>query len=738
MARRAHWFLVLAIAVVASTPAAIAEDADIDAERKLILVLSGGGARGTAHVGVLEALEEMRIAPDLIIGTSMGSIVGGLYAAGWSPAEMRELLAGLEWNDLFSDSVPRSQRSFRRKQDDRPALIKARVHFTDWKPRMPASLLGGQQLELFMDALQAESARAENFDDLNIPFRAVAADLDTGEAVVIADSDLSTAMRASMSIPGAFTPVELDGRRLVDGGTVANLPIGIARDLGATSVIAVDIATPIHSGAEGAVDFLSILNQSSSLMGLASRDANLRLLTNNDVLIKPDLGDISFVDFDRSLEAAELGAAATRAMASKLARFRMGEEAWRNWLERQRRRPRGAITVDTVRLVNTSAIDDHVVRRQLSLDPPAVYDAATLLEELMRLHSLRLFGVVDFDLHAVGEQRELVISTPPDPDGHASVQFGLGFSDDFNGNIGYTVTARHQLLAVNRRGGEWQNVLQLGTRGMAESSFYQPLDAAMRWFVEPSVGFRRDLIDLWEGGQPFVEYEVERLGAELAAGRTLGRWGELRASAFTADYRATPRVGSPGFPADKERQGGLGLDLRIDTVDNVVFPRRGAEGHVSYARSSSALGAEQDFERAAARLAWSFSSGRNTFTPYLEYGENSEPTLNYLDLFKLGGLGRLSGLGNDELLGEKLALARLLTYRRLTGFAAAGVRVQVYAGLSVEAGNVYQLDEEITTSSLLTSWSLFVGADTPLGPFFLGYGRTEGRGRYYLSIGDRF
>jgi NTE family protein len=541
-----------------------------------------------------------------------------------------------------------------------------------------------------------------------------------------------------MSIPGAFAPVELDGRRLVDGGAVANLPVGIAKDLGATSVIAVDISTPLDPDQDKLGDFFSILNQTNSLMTIANRDRDVRLLGDGDVLVQPDLGDISFVDFNRSVEAAERGAESTLAMRGELSRFSVNDEEWQAFLTRQRRRHRGPITVDRVHINNTAPISDAIVRRALSMEPPAEYEAGSLLGDLMRLYSLRYFGIIDFKLVQHEENRELVVTTPPRDDGRGSVQFGVGFSDDFNGNTGYTISARHQLLPVNRRGGEWQNVLQLGTVGLLDSRFYQPLDSAMHWFVEPSVGFQRDLVNLWADGTPVVEYEIEGATARLAAGRVLGGWGELRATAYTGTVRAIPRIGSPIFPSDDERRGGFSLDFAVDTVDQIAFPQHGVEARARYERSAESLGAESPTDLAAASIGYSISFGRNTFTPYLEYGENFEDTLDYLNLFKLGGLGRLSGLGDNELLGEKLALARLLYYRRLTGFQAAGFRVRIYAGASLEAGNVYARGESITTSSLRTAWSLFVGGDTPLGPLFLGYGRSEDRDRFYLMIGDRF
>jgi len=738
---RQQWSLTVVAFVMLTAAVAGAQSsaAEPETDEKLVLVLSGGGARGAAHIGVLKVLEELHIAPDLIVGTSMGSIVGGLYAAGWSPEEIENLLSTIDWNGIFSDKIPRSELSFRRKQDDRPILIQARLHFKGLKPYLPAGILGGQRLEILMDALQTESASAKHLDDLNIPFRAVAADIASGQAVVIDNTSLATAMRASMSIPGAFAPVELDGRKLVDGGSVANLPVGVAKQLGATSVIAVDISSPLIADEDELESFFSVFNQLNSLLTVGNRDRDVALLDDNDVLVQPDLGDISFVGFDRALEAVGIGETTAREMADTLARFATeNDEEWDEYITRQRRRPREPMTIDRVRIDNTSQVSDAIVRRALSLKPPETYEPKSLLKDLMQLHSLRYFGIIDYRIEGDEGDRELVITTPPRPSGRGSIQVGFGFSDDFDGGIGYSLSARHQLLAVNRLGGEWQNVVQFGTVGLFQSQFYQPLDGAMRWFVEPSVGFRRELAELWADGDPVVQYQLESIAAGFAAGRVLGRWGELRATAFTGDVKGAPRIGDPSYPSDDERRGGFNLGFAVDTVDQIAFPRHGVEAHAYYERSSEALGAENDTDLAAVRVGYSFSLGHNTLTPYLEYGENFESTTDYLNLFKLGGLGRLSGRGDNELLGEKLALARLLYYYRLTNFHAAGFHFQLYAGASLEAGNVYAREESITGSSLLTAWSLFVGADTPLGPVFLGYGRSEDRDRFYLAIGDRF
>ena len=258
--------------VVAPMTIAAEQPSEPAGSPKLALVLSGGGARGIAHVGVLKVLEELNVVPDLVVGTSMGAVVGGLYCAGWSPDELEQLVAQIDWSSVFSDRVARRNLSFRRKQDDRPVMIQTRLHFDGLKPVLPSGVIRAEKLDLILSALEALSIPSTDFDRLTIPFRAVAADLATGDPVVLDSGSLATAMRASMSIPGAFPPVKLGGRELVDGGISANLPVGIARSLGADAIIAVDISSPLVTQ-EDLGSFLAIYNHLNSLLDGEERRA---------------------------------------------------------------------------------------------------------------------------------------------------------------------------------------------------------------------------------------------------------------------------------------------------------------------------------------------------------------------------------------------------------------------------------------------------------------------------------
>ena len=731
---------IIALLVLSLGTPLVAEE-PLTEEPKLVLVLSGGGARGIAHIGVIRVLEELHIAPDLIVGTSMGSIIGGLYAAGWSPDEMEEVVQTIDWEKIFTDRVERKDRSFRRKQDDRPVLIEGRLYFEGLKPVVPSGVIKGQRLELALRIIEALSPAETDFDQLPIPFRAVAADIASGEVVLISSGSLATAMRASMSVPGALPPVEIGGHELVDGGIAANLPVGIAQDLGAHRIIAVDISSPLlEEDDEQFESFMSVFTHLNSLLTVRNRDRDAALLQPDDVLIVPDLGDISFVSFDRAQDAVAIGEEAARLQIDELRSFSANAERWNKFDDRTRAQGLEPIEIDRIRLENTSKVDDRLVHKALTIKPPETLDWKSLGLDLLELYNTRYFGVIGFHLEEVEKDvHELVVETPEPAHGRGSLQFGIGFLDDFDGGSTYHLQARHQYLPANRRGGEWETTVQIGSVAGASTEFYQPLDWRMNWFVEPSLTYERGTQEIWLGGFAIADYSFTTADARIAAGRVLGRWGELRVSAFTRTNRGSVRIGLPEFGSVEENRGGGEVRFRIDTEDSVVFPRSGADVDVVYSVSSEALGADVHFERIWGRASYAWSFGENTVVPAIEYADNLDAPESFFSLFFLGGLGRLSGLGHNELFGDKIALAKLVAYRRLLRFEAAGLQVKIYAGLSLEAGNAYFAGQDVSWGSMLKGGSVFIGGDTFIGPIVFAYGRTEGnRDRFYFAIGDRF
>jgi NTE family protein len=732
--------LVLVVLAAVAAGEVRAEAAAVPADPPgLVLVLSGGGARGAAHIGVLKVLEELHVVPDMVVGTSMGSIVGGLYAAGWSPAEIEVLLNSVDWNSVFSDSVRRSEKSFRRKQDYRPQMIPTKLRFRGLKPYIPPGVLGGQSLELLLRSLEMETTGESDFDRLPIPYRAVAMDIATGEAVVIGDGSLATAMRASMSIPGAFPPVERDGRKLVDGGAAANLPVGIAQKLGAKHVIAVDISSPLAGDSKQFADFLSVFSQLNSILTVSNRMADVDRLGESDVLIVPELGDISFVSFERATEAVGIGEKSAREKIDALRAFAVDDAAWAAFRARQRVRPVEETVIDSVRVENSSPVSDALVKAALTIAPGDRANDATLRPALLRLYNLDYFGVIKPRLEPLPDgAHELVVPTPEPLYGRNRLQLGLAFGGDLEGSSEYALTLRHQMLAVNRRGGEWQNVLQFGDVALLELGFYQPLDAAMKWFVQPRVSYRRELQDFWVDGQAISEYTTWDAEARLEAGRVLGSWGEIRAGAFYSSDRFENRIGLPAFPDFSTHRGAGMVTFRIDTDSARAFPRHGGNVLLRYTKSAESLGSDDRFEQVYGRGAWSVSFGESTVRPEIEYGDNLAEDASIFSLFSLGGPAHLSGLARDELLGERVAYGSLTYFHRLKKVDLAGIHVRFFAGGALEAGDVFRRDEALTADTLQTGWSVFVGADTPMGPALITYGNTGGRGRLYLAIGDRY
>jgi len=740
------WFRVLLVA--AGLPALAASPATLDDPPlpagadppcpRLALVLSGGGARGAAHVGVLKVLEEMHIAPDIIVGTSMGSLLGGLYAAGWSTAELEALLRETEWDRLYSDRPRREEKSFRRKQDDTDFLIPVKLRFKGLRPYIPPAVIAAQRLDLFLTTLGLKTTGVQDFDLLPIPFRAVASDIASGKPVVLAYGNLVRAMRASMAAPVVLPPVEIDGKRLVDGGVTANLPIGVAQDAGADAVIAIDITSPLRAKEELGSLF-SILGQQTAFLTVGNRVRDLERLHEGDVLLLPALEDFAFNDFDRVEEAMEAGEQAARAQAGALTRFALGPAEWDAFQARHRRDPPTDLRVDELRFDNHGPVDDRIVERRVHVEIGEPFDVDALAHDILKLHALDYFGVIQPSFQREPDGNVLTVPTPRKPYGRNSLQFGVSLQDDFQGTSTYSLAVRHQLLAVNRMGGEWQNIGQMGDAAALSTDFYQPLDFRMRWFADPKFSWERINQSVFEDGDPIADFRISSREGRLDLGRVLGDWGEVRVGAFVANIQTELQVGDPIYPEVKERDAGIQVSFRVDTLDSIVFPTRGWDATLSYTRSFEAFGSDASFERALGRIGYAFSHGNNTFIPSVEASAILDGPTTLLSSYPLGGFLRLSGLGTNELLGRSGGLGRFLYYRQLWNLGVGSLRTPVYAGLSVETGDIFDDGEPFTFHSLQTGAALFFGANSPLGPVYLAYGVADGgRRRVYLNIGSRF
>ncbi|HAJ27047.1 MAG TPA: hypothetical protein DCG53_07360, partial [Syntrophus sp. (in: bacteria)] len=602
------------------------------------LVLSGGGARGIAHIGVLKVLESMRVPIDCIAGTSMGAIVGGLYAAGASPADLEKLVTSIPWNEAFTDKQTADKLSFRRKEDRYADKIDLNLGIRDGRLNTSRGLVQGQNLNLLLKEMLLHTADVKDFDRLHIPFRAVAADIETGQAVVIGAGDLSEAIRASMSIPGIFAPMEINGRMLVDGGIANNLPVDVVRGMGADILIVVDIGTPLRTR-EGLNSPTSITAQVMTILIQRNVQAQLKTLKPEDILIQPQLGNLGTTDFSKTAEAMNIGQDTAKKFTDRLSRLAVPNESYQVYLARQRQQPMELPIIDYVKVEikspltspalrtptggknaldinldlstklkqmtgipsivgNRSNISPKVLEAQIETKTGEKLDVDTLNKDITRLYGLDTFERVDFHLEKKDGKTGLIFDPVEKSWGPTYLRFSLSLADDFKGDNSYTIGGRITRTEINALGAEWRNQLQIGDLPRVFSEFYQPLDFGTRYFVAPRIEYREWNANIFapSSGNVIAEYRTKELLGGLDVGRQFENWGELRVGLIRGYGATRLNVGDPSlWPTESFNVGAITSSFSYNTLDNFEFPLRGASGGAKLLSSLTELGSDNKF-----------------------------------------------------------------------------------------------------------------------------------------------
>jgi len=724
----------LAIVAPASQAQRPVPAADTAKSPRIGLVLSGGGARGVAHIGVLKVLDELRVPVHCVTGTSMGAIVGGTFASGVPIADMEKSIVQADWDDVFRDHPPRTEISMRRKADDYKTLFAPEFGAKDGGLVLPKGVVAGIAIEGFFRLLTSRAAEIDDFQKLPIPFRAVAADIETGEAVVLERGSIARAMRASMSVPGALAPVEIDGRLLVDGGIANNLPIDLARKVCADVVIAVNISTPPLKRAE-ITSALSAAGQLINFLGKVNVDEQLKSLGSRDVLIAPDLGDISAASFERSADAIRIGEEAARKLANALRRYSLPPEQYAALRQKQVLEPRGLGTADAIRFEGLKLTNPEVLRPLMGSKPDEPLTEEKLSADLRRIYGRGDFESVDYQIRREPEGRAVIIEPREKDWGPDYLRFGLGFATDFQGDNIFNFLVSYRKTWLNRLGGEWLTEAQIGQNSFLSTEFYQPVDERGRYFVAPYVRFGESTTGIFAGEDRVAEYLVREARAGLDAGAVLGTWGEARLGALWRSVNAEVDTGSPVLPDIKEDTAGAQAQLIVDQLDSPWFPRSGYRVTASAYMARESFGSDRDYERLDGQVVGAASWGAHTFNLSLSGGTDLHSDAPAYEFFTLGGPLRLSGYRINEFAGARMGLGRLLYYNRALKLPALLVP-GAYAGASIEAGQVHDRLDGSPDGGTIWSGSLFLGADTFVGPAYFGFGVGEG-GRFslYLLIG---
>ncbi len=715
----------------ASALAATPQDAQQSSRPKIGLVLAGGGAKGAAHVGVLKVLEEMRIPIDVVAGTSMGSIVGGLYASGMSPEAIEREIQQIDWEDIFIDSPRREDLSFRRKSDDRLYMFKARPGFNDGKITVPRGYVHGQKFDLQLNRLTQAVAHIHDFDRLPIPYRAVAADLETGKEVVLKAGSLPRAIRASMAVPGAFDPVEIDGRILVDGGIVNNVPVSVARAMGADVVIVSDLGSDLYtrdqitSGLEVAgqlINFLFALNSLEQLKSLGARD----------VLISVKLGDIGAGNFDRITQAIPLGEQAARNAAESLARYSLSELDYRQHRAQRLKPESGEPVMHFVKVNNQSKVADEVITSQITVKPGAPLDVKKLEKDIQQIYGLDIFESVRYDLVEADGKKGLLLHVKEKSWGPGYLQAGLITSSNFEGDVTFRMGLTYTLTQINTLNGEWRIGAQVGDEPAIFTEIFQPFDPAARYFGFGHIGFAARNNNAYNAsGDQIAEYRSRYSELELGTGRQFGTWGELRLGYRRQHGTTEVGIGAPA-PDYTFNTGQIFVRMSDDKLDNLHFPTTGHFVIAEWRVSLQELGADSDFDQLRLNYIHAYSWGRNTLVGGLSLNTTLDDNAPVESLYRLGGFLQLSGFGPNQLTGQHAGLGRVIYMRRINDIQLA----KAYVGASLELGNTWQDSSDISLDSTIFAGSAFVGVDTPIGPLYLGYGYNDSdESSVYLFLG---
>ena len=726
---------LLICALLLPTPPGTAEVAP--ARLRIGLVLSGGGARGTAHVGVLKVLDELHLHVDAIAGTSMGAVVGGLYASGMSGLQIEQLLSSVDWQAAFRDRPARADLGFRRKQEERDFLVNLPLGIQGHRLLIPTGLIQGQKLTQILRRATLPVAAVSDFDQLPIRFRAVATDLETGAAVIMSTGDLTTAMRASMSAPGVITPVERDGRLLVDGGLAENLPIDVVRAMGVDVLIVVDTGFPLRTR-DKLTSLTSVSNQALAILVRRDVERQRATLTKHDVLLTPELGDLASYDFSEVGRALKAGEAASRAAMDRL----MPLVAAVSPVAAPTPAPPD-VSLPLVQFVVAEPGSKRYARQINDFFKDQI--GKPLQPELLAARIDTLYGRGNLELldyrmaRAADGTNGLAFSARRKSWGPNYLRLGLALQDDFAGNSKFNAAARLAFTELNERGAEWIVDLKIGASPRIATEFYQPLNSLQGYFIAPHLQAEAHDVPQLSGATLIGVYRARSFEYGLDLGRELGNWGELRGGLLDVRGSTRVRLGDFSVPETSFHTHAGFLRFNYDRLDSANFPRSGQALTLDWRFEQNGRGAPgSDLLTLDWRAAW--SHGRNTALTWLSGGSTvGGSDANVRSWFPLGGFLNLSGLGAESLAGPYFGIARALVYRSVGKGGEGVLNVPAYAGVSLELGNVWSQRSDIKVSSARRDAALFFGAETYIGPAYLAVGYDQdGSTAFYLFLGRTF
>ncbi|EJG1723293.1 patatin-like phospholipase family protein [Vibrio parahaemolyticus] len=758
-----YFALWVSLFLIATPSVAQVKNEDTPTRPKVAVVLAGGGAKGAAHIGVLKALEEMHIPVDIITGTSMGAYVGGLYATGMSADEIESFIYSVDWNSGYRDRVDRSQRRVRDKEYEDRYQITTDLGLRFGEVRAPTGVVQGQNMLRVLRETTGNLGRFDSFDELAIPYRSVATDILELDEVVIGNGYLVDAMMASMSVPGALPPYKLNGHMLVDGGVVNNMPVDVARAMGADVVIAVDISTD-YKTEDDFTGLFTVADQLSNYLVRRSTQQQVETLQEHDVYIRPNVGQMETVEFDKMPWAFQSGYDITREMESKLAGLRLSTAEYQKYIDHKQEVRKKLVygddrVVDEIVIVNNTHYSDVLLTNRLELETGRKIETAEIEKAVENLYALDRFELITYHFEEVDGSNLLVFDVNEKSWGPNYLNFRFFLEDDFDTDSQYGIGMSTNFTNLNSHGAEMALNVEMGTDKLIEAELYSPVLSSQEFFVAGKVAYSSEGRNLpvsdddssLSSVNDFLPVSYTEFVSEIAIGIQPTLWQELRLggrySSGSIELSTLASVGNLDF----ERRG-LFANYRLDTLDDFAFPTRGLlvdlEYLVSHDTSPEEIGqskpkdiVEDTVYEIDARFKGAMSYQRHTLVGQAEYSfvqsKNSSITL---DPRELGGFLHLSGIPRNSLIGQNLFFSSLVYRYKWFDNDFGLFEAPVYVGASLEHGGTWSdNDLKLNEAPLYNAASIFFGVDSPIGPIMLAYGRTEqDMEAVYLIVGTSF
>jgi NTE family protein len=697
------------------------------------VALEGGGALGEAHVGVLKWFEDHHIPIDYLAGTSMGGLVGGLYATGKTADQLEEILKTSDWTLLLGGETPYQDLTFRRKEDARDIPNSIQVGLKNGVS-LPPGLNSGQAVTLLIDRAALPYSTIQSFDELPIPFRCVSTEIVSGKAYVFRDGSLSDAMRATISIPGVFAPVRRDNQIFVDGGLVDNLPTDVVRKMGADIVIAVHLQIAPASAKEIQSAF-GILGRSVELV---IAETEIRGMAGADLLVKADVEKYTTMDYGKTDELVKIGYEAAQEKAQILKTYSLDDEAWAKYMQEKNSRTRTKVgTPEFVKIEGVTGEDAKNIQNFLMPLVGKPIDQSKIQGYLTRLSGIGKFESISYDIINQNDQEGLLVRVQEKSYAPPILRPGIAIDGTQTDDVTFTAAARITLMDVAGYRSEWRNDLQLGqTYGLA-SDLYRPFQPLGKWFFDPFAKASQFTFLVYKKSNPRADYRIEDVLGGVDLGYAINRFSEIRAGygvGFTNEYL---RLGTPDFASTNGRVGQFHMRYVLDHTNDAVIPTRGYYAQSNFYWFDTYPDATEAFPSMTATLQYFqpvlhrdsifvIGQGGSTFG----YRNTGDPQ------FFLGGVGRLTAYGLNELLGNQYFVGRLGYLReiaKLPTFVGKNVYLVGYG----EVGKMY--GDPFGAPRLSGDGAAGAIADTAFGPIFIGgsVGDT-GHHKWFFQLGRVF